>query len=239
MTDVQPDAIPAKPQKAPRPPRNPWKTAALCLAVALAATSGGLIYTLASDQGVSAPEAPVSVRQDTRTPVSPDGDAPSASPSPPPSATGSGVGTEVRSGGAYVTVSKVTRADSIKQNDRGETVTVKAGDGAVFIVLDTVVRNETKASMDLTCGYPVANSLIDGQGRRYDAIKDLYKLPGNPECNDQLQPGFKNGMQYVYRVPVGARIVSWKFQEVDFSAVEEAPAGLVQLGEAGAQGASS
>lgn len=136
-----------------------------------------------------------------------------------------------------MTVTKVTWADNIKQTDPGETATVKAGDGAVFIVLDTVVRNETKASMDLTCGYPVANSLIDDQGRRYDAIKDLFKLQGNPECNDQLQPGFKNGMQYVYRVPAGARIVSWKFQEVDFSAAEEAAAGLVQVGEAAAQGA--
>ncbi|MGW5852635.1 hypothetical protein ACWFQ8_32730 [Streptomyces sp. NPDC055254] len=237
MTDIQHDAIPAKPQNAPRPPRNPWKTATVCLAAALTATSGGLVYTLASDQGAAAPEASAPVRQDTRTPGTPDGDVPSVAPSPSPSAAGSAVGTEARSGGAYVTVTKVTRADSIKQTDQGETATVKAGDGAVFIVLDTVVRNETKASMDLTCGYPVANSLIDDQGRRYDAIKDLYKLPGNPECNDQLQPGFKNGMQYVYRVPAGARILSWKFQEVDFSAADEAAAGLVQVGEAAAQGA--
>ncbi|MGW6949180.1 hypothetical protein [Streptomyces xanthophaeus] len=235
MTDIQHDAIPAKPQNAPRPLRNPWKTATVCLAVALTATSGGLVYALASDQG-AAPGASASVPQDTHTPGTPDGDVPSVAPSPSPPAAGSAVGTEARSGGAYVTVTKVTRADSIKQNDQGETAQVKAGDGAVFIVLDTVVRNETKASMDLTCGYPVANSLIDDQGRRYDAIKDLYKLPGNPECNDQLQPGFKNGMQYVYRVPAGARIVSWKFQEVDFSAADEAAAGLVQVGEAAAHG---
>lgn len=71
MTDIQHDAIPAKPQNAPGPPRNPWKTATVCLAAALTATSGGLVYTLVSDQGAAAPEASASIREDTRTPATP------------------------------------------------------------------------------------------------------------------------------------------------------------------------
>jgi hypothetical protein len=27
--------------------------------------------------------------------------------------------------------------------------------------------------------------------RTFDPIQDLYKLRGNPECNDQLQPGLR------------------------------------------------
>ncbi|MFK4098920.1 hypothetical protein ACI2L1_02290 [Streptomyces sp. NPDC019531] len=61
----------------------------------------------------------------------------------------------------------------------------------------------------------IVNALIDDQGRRFDAIEDLYDVAGNPECNAQLQPGFKDEMLFVYRVTKDAKIALWEFEEYD------------------------
>ncbi|EHM29095.1 hypothetical protein SPW_2553 [Streptomyces sp. W007] len=65
------------------------------------------------------------------------------------------------------------------------------------------------------------NGLLDEQERRYDTIDDLYEVTGNPECNEQLQPGFKDEMQFVYRVPKGAKIIAWEFSEYDLASDRE------------------
>ncbi|MFD9216479.1 hypothetical protein ACFVY9_25950 [Streptomyces sp. NPDC059544] len=72
--------------------------------------------------------------------------------------------------------------------------------------------------MDLTCSLPIINALIDDQGRRFDTIDDLSDIPGNPECNEALQPGFKDKMKFVYLVPKDAKVVLWEFQEYDLEA---------------------
>ena len=97
----------------------------------------------------------------------------------------------------------------------------KAGEGAKFVVVDTHVTNNAKTSLDLTCSLPVQTAVADDQQRNFDAIDDLYKLRGNPECNNQLQPGFESDMTWVYRVPVTAKIVRWGFQ--DFTDVSVPP----------------
>jgi hypothetical protein len=81
--------------------------------------------------------------------------------------------------------------------------------------------------MDLTCSLPIVNTLIDDQGRRFDTIEDLGYIPGNPECNAQLQPGFKDDMQFVYRVPEDAKPIAWEFYPFDLE-TDTAPA-LVDL----------
>jgi hypothetical protein len=73
--------------------------------------------------------------------------------------------------------------------------------------------NNAKASLDLTCGLPVTTALVDDQQRNFDPIDDLYKLKGNPECNDNLQPGFESDMTWVYRAPTTAKILGWGFQD--------------------------
>jgi hypothetical protein len=48
-----------------------------------------------------------------------------------------------------------------------------------------------------------------------------YKIKGNPECNDRLQPGFESDMTWIYRVPTTANVVGWAFQ--DFTEFASAP----------------
>lgn len=133
------------------------------------------------------------------------------------------VGEEARNRGTVVTIKKVREANSITFDGAVK----QAGADAKYVILETVVRNETKASMDLTCSLPIVNALIDDQDRRFDTIEDLDYVPGNPECNAELQPGFKDDMKFVYRVPKDAKIVLWEFEEYDLEA-EPAPS-LVDL----------
>ncbi|MFH9816290.1 hypothetical protein [Streptomyces sp. NPDC017230] len=121
------------------------------------------------------------------------------------------VGEQSRNGGAVVKVTKVAEADTIVLAGARKS----AGADAKYVVLKTVVSNEGKASMDLTCSLPIVNALIDDQGRRFDTIEDLYDVAGNPECNAQLQPGFDDEMQFVYRVPKDTVVTTWEFSEYD------------------------
>jgi hypothetical protein len=95
---------------------------------------------------------------------------------------------------------------------------VTAGDGAKFVTVNTRVLNDSKTSIDLTCSYPIGNHLIDDRDRQFDSIKELYRIRGNPACNDNLQPGFESDMTWIYRVPLHANILSFEFEDLtDFS----------------------
>ena len=129
-------------------------------------------------------------------------------------------------GGITLTVNAARIATTVDMNESNyrpgsgnETyTTTPAGDGAKFVVQTHVVNN-AKTSLDLTCSLPVNTKLVDDQERQFDPIDDLYKLKGNPECNDQLQPGFESDMTWLYRVPSTANVVGWAFQDLtDFAA---------------------
>ncbi|MEU4686462.1 hypothetical protein [Streptomyces xinghaiensis] len=121
------------------------------------------------------------------------------------------VGEEARNGGAVVKVTKVVEADAITFAGARKS----AGSNAKYVIINTVVSNDGEASMDLTCSLPIVNALIDDQDRRFDTIEDLYDVAGNPECNVQLQPGFDDKMQFVYRVPKDTVVTTWEFSEYD------------------------
>ncbi|MCC3651686.1 hypothetical protein LIX60_09445 [Streptomyces sp. S07_1.15] len=121
------------------------------------------------------------------------------------------VGEEARNGGAVVKVTKVVETDAITFAGAHKS----AGPDAKYVIINTVVSNDGEASMDLTCSLPIVNALIDDQDRHFDTIEDLYDVAGNPECNVQLQPGFDDKMQFVYRVPKDAVVTTWEFSEYD------------------------
>lgn len=124
------------------------------------------------------------------------------------------VGQEAWNRGAAVTIKKVRESATITLNG----ATKQAGADGKYVTLETVVLNDSKASMDLTCSLPIISALIDDQDRRFDTIDDLYDIPGNPECNEALQPGFRDKMKFVYLVPRDAKVVLWEFREYDLEA---------------------
>ncbi|MBN9738709.1 MULTISPECIES: hypothetical protein [unclassified Pseudonocardia] len=104
------------------------------------------------------------------------------------------------------------------------------GDDARYFAVRTHVVNDGQKSIDLTCSSPITNALIDDRGRKFDAFDGLYKIQGNPYCNDAVQPGFEADMTYVYRVPSSATITSWSFADAADPTSFSRPGTIVQVG---------
>ncbi|MFV2176739.1 HNH endonuclease signature motif containing protein [Actinomadura sp. LOL_016] len=121
--------------------------------------------------------------------------------------------------GIVITLIDVTRARSILVEKRNaqyddDFEEQYAGHGAEYVSLVTRVLNDANVSIDLTCGYPIGNKLVDSRGREFDAIDELYKVVANPKCNDNLQPGFETGMTWIYRVPESVETRSFDFEDL-------------------------
>jgi hypothetical protein len=107
---------------------------------------------------------------------------------------------------------------------------VPAGNGAKFVTVNTRVLNDSTTSIDLTCGYPIGNHLVDDRSRKFDSIDRLYRIRGNPECNDNLQPGFASDMTWIYRVPLDAVISAFEFEDLtDFTGDRTAKPTIIPL----------
>lgn len=179
------------------------------------------LLALLSVAGCSAEAAPSTASPSTTVaaaPVTTD-----SAPATPPSAS---VGQTVSNRGITLTVTKAHSVNSIEMNESNfrpgsgyekYTATLPKAGGRFIAVTAHVVNNAT-VSLDLTCSLPINTKLVDSQQRNFDAIDDLYKIKGNPECNEQLQPGFEADMTWVYLVPQTASVVGWGFQDTtDFS----------------------
>lgn len=156
-------------------------------------------------------------------------ETPTAAPTPT-TAPSSQVGQAVTNRGITLTVKEARAVDSIQMNESNfrpgsgyeEYTKTMPEAGGRFVMVSAHIVNNAQVSLDLTCGLPITTKLIDAQQRNFDAIDDLYKLKGNPECNDQLQPGFEADMAWVYLVPTSASVIGWGFQDsTDLSGLGE------------------
>lgn len=187
--------------------RKPLLGAALAVVVAATACSGGTDEPLAEQTATVTATVSVTV---TAEPGITDSASSTGATDATDATDESGVGQPYDNLGATVTINAVRSATKIDTIENG---TVQAGDGARFVILDATVQNNAKTSMDLTCSYPIGNKLIDAEDREFDSIEDLYDIPGNPECNSQLQPGFSSEMTWIYRIPSDAEVVAWEFAD--------------------------
>jgi hypothetical protein len=148
------------------------------------------------------------------------------------------IGESVRTGGIVIALLDAHESESVRLNKSGYRAgsgldvlsDVSAGPGAKYVTLQTRVLNDGNESIDLTCGGPIYTHAIDSRGRKYDHIGKLYDIPGNPECNANLQPGFESDMTWIYRVPATAKVTSFDFRDIsDFSAKAETVTVAVHL----------
>lgn len=110
----------------------------------------------------------------------------------PTAAPSSQIGQVVVNRGITLTVKEARAIDSIQMNESNfrpgsgyEKYTKTAPKaGGRFVLVNAHIVNNAQVSLDLTCGLPISTKLVDAQQRNFDAIDDLYKLKGNPECND-------------------------------------------------------
>ena len=198
---------------------------AAAVSTAIGLLGGGAVGFLlgqSDDDETSDLAAVVSTTTSSTTTTSTSRTSTTATTPPPPTSPPDEIGVEKRSGGAVITVTKASSAPSVRLNQSnvrtgspGATLTEeRAGDGAKFVIVATQVRNDAQRSMDLTCSLPIRAVLYDDRGREFTPIPKLYQLPGNPECNAQLQPGFRAAMTWVFRVPADARVNVFFFEDL-------------------------
>lgn len=151
----------------------------------------------------------------TETVIAEPTDAAAESSAPVPGADGA-VGKSVVNGGVDLTIKKATAVETVGMTmdiNSPKVTKEKPPAGGRFIRIDTVVDNAGKKSMDLTCMGPVQIVAVDSQDREFNSIESLYKIVDNPGCNDQLQPGFKDEMTWVFMVPEDAEITGVSFYD--------------------------
>jgi hypothetical protein len=133
----------------------------------------------------------------------------------------SSIGGKFRHKGIEITLLDATWSLTVNlDGSRAGQYEVLNDDGAKFVSISTRVLNDSQGSIDLTCSRPINTHLIDERNRKFDCIRDLYRIPGNPECNYRLNPGFSSNMKWIYRVPIGTSIVAFEFEDwTDFSKI--------------------
>lgn len=131
------------------------------------------------------------------------------------------VGKPAEHAGVRLTVKKAKASDTVPRNVTNSRQgsgyekydDIAADEGGRFIVVEAEVKNIGKASMDLTCGWPINIKVVDTEVREFDTVDDLYDIKGNPECNAQLQPGFSDTITYAFMVPNDAEVTGLYFQD--------------------------
>lgn len=80
-------------------------------------------------------------------------------------------------------------------------------DGAVFALVKTKVENlSPDQGWDLTCGYTgaiIPAAAFTDKGNKYLPTCDLFRVQGNPECNENTPAGFEVDMTWIFEIPQG------------------------------------
>lgn len=139
------------------------------------------------------------------------------------------VGQVAKSGGITMTVTSIKKIGTYPTEYNDDHSDVGPKNGGQLVQVTSKVTNHTKASIDLTCGFPIDARLVDDDSANYDPVEDLYKIRGNPGCNDNLQPGFGHSMIWVYEIPKSSKANTFGFKEVDLSSSEDFPYALVAV----------
>ena len=191
---------------------NPVMQRSTAVAIAMASFAGGAVLAaaVAAILANSSPDAASGSSTTSTLPVQLSVVPPTQTTHEVPPA--GGISQTVVNGGITLTVDTVSQPPTIERNRKG---TVAPQPGAKFVQVETTIKNTGNKSVDLTCGYPIANKLWDAGKRQFDTVDALYELPGNPGCTDNLQPGFSSKMSYVYEVPQDAVAEFFGFADSD------------------------
>lgn len=206
------------------------------IGLSLSACGGGPTVSATSPLAapvVSSPSAsPVATSTAARV------DKPTPTPTPTPTATTPQIGDAAVNGGIQLKVTSVAASPTVTLNTSGyrsgsgyETYEdVPAQAGGKYIIVTSVVTNNSKGPIDLTCGFPIDIKAFNVAAQVYSPIEDIRKIKGNPECNAQLQPGFESPMIWAFMVPEKTTIIAAMFAEVDFSSHKKVDPTIISFG---------
>jgi hypothetical protein len=146
---------------------------------------------------------------------------------------------QAKSGGIEVSVSSAATKPTLDyvggnysaDSPNAEHRTVEAPQGGHYVYVESEVLNEDTEGIDLTCGYPLKVKLRGAEGRRFDPVENLFEVKGNPECNEQLQPGFSHPMTWIFLVPPSAEVEALEFTDETKLGKPAAPAAVAVVVE--------
>lgn len=117
----------------------------------------------------------------------------------------------VSADGVTITIDSAFTTNSVEMEslDRpsGDIQPEVSREDGIFVVVETTIKNESGADMDITCastGSTVYAEISTNQEAVYQPIRDLFLIPGNPECNHNLGSGFDAPMTWVFQIPKDA-----------------------------------
>ncbi|MEU1321319.1 DUF4352 domain-containing protein [Streptomyces microflavus] len=210
---------PTAPVAAPARFRLSRRAALLAAAwtVLVAGVSSGITLAIVGgdDPGVaSTPASSPSIWRDTRTYPDDTAQGPDKEHSPSPAADSYAMGEKAKSAGATVVVKKVRESPSVTLDGFDASKTLRAGEGAKYVIVESTVYNDGRESFDPVCGGGISQGIIDAEGRTFDIIEDVYQVKENVKakaCAEEVQPGFKRDAVFVYKLPADARPAQWAF----------------------------
>lgn len=163
---------------------------------------------------------------------------PTPTPTPTPKIKIAQIGDVAVNGGIKIQVTSAVASPTVTLNTSryrsgtgSETYEdVPAQSGGKYIIVTSVVTNNSKAPIDLTCSFPIDIKTFNTDSQVYSPIEDNRKIKDNPECNSQLQPGFDSPMIWAFMVPDKTTILGAAFSEVDFSASKKLDPTIISFG---------
>lgn len=195
------------------PENKPRSKTPLILGIVLAVVGVAVVFTLGFFTGASTvPAAPgTDTGGDTDTASIFDVESDLGSSSTKSGDVAGSKGDAVDSDGVRLTVTNVEEGPSIDYLEDGvkaefaATETLDAIEGGKLVTVTTEVENTGTEAWDLTCGFSIQSELVDDQGRHFQPIDSLYRIPGNPDCSEQTNPGFTKTMKWAFEVPETAK----------------------------------
>ena len=128
-------------------------------------------------------------------------------------------GDAVEAPGVTLTVDGVSEADHLMLHADG----VKRGfqpeerldapAGGRFVTVATTVKNTGLKSWDLTCSFALQAYIFSDEEQRFEPVNELYRLLGNPECSEDVNPGFESTMIWSFAVPDDIEITHFGFAD--------------------------
>lgn len=116
-------------------------------------------------------------------------------------------------GALSMTFKSMNEPGSVPQEWNGQQPNLTPSSGTKFLSIQVAVKNNSKEPIDLTCGYPLEIKAMNESDQLYTPIDDLFKIPGNPGCNDMLQPGITASISYVFNVPSDAKMIGFVWRD--------------------------
>lgn len=117
------------------------------------------------------------------------------------------MGEMVKGEGVSMKVEKAYTSNKYSQRsmeDSDQNEIVKPREKAKFIILETVVQNDSDEAIDPVCGNGFSTKLVTDKDKKYGTVENLFAISPNETCED-VDPEFDKKVKLVYEIPASSK----------------------------------